>query len=76
MCCVRKDGNKENIYSDHAPILYKVNNTTDKKCGTTQSGGMERMGYVEQVGQAGGAGPTQIDFVTWNIGMQGKQFQT
>ena len=72
----QKEENKTKIYSDHAPVLYKVNNSTDKKCGTTQSGGMERMGYVEQVGQAGGAGPTQIDFVTWNIGMQGKQFQT
>jgi hypothetical protein len=62
-----KEENKTKIYSDHAPVLYKVNNSTDKKCSTTQSGG-------EGMGQVGGAGPAEIDFVTWNIGMQGQLY--
>ena len=57
------DKNKENIYSDHAPILYKIDNPDSI---IPSGGGDEAMEAME-----GGAVP--IDAITWNIGIYGGQ---
>ena len=64
------DANKENIYSDHAPILYKINNPDNPVSIIPSSGGGG--GAVEgEVMEAMEGGAVPIDAITWNIGMIG-----
>jgi hypothetical protein len=63
------EANKDKIYSDHSPIMYNINNTNNSQCGpqiVMKGGGDDATAEME-----GGAFPTEIKLITWNIASHG-----
>ena len=63
--------NKEKIFSDHSPVMYKVNNTSSKQCGpmvavSGTTAGTLTGGNAEET-MEGGAFPAEINVITWNV---------
>ena len=83
--------NKDKLYSDHSPIMYKINNSAGtSQCGPTVAtsgastlAGGGASGNVsdssEEEEMEGGTIPTELNLITWNIaghGAQGKDMTT
>jgi nicotinic acid mononucleotide adenylyltransferase len=68
--------NKEKLFSDHSPVMYKVNNSGNKQCGplvavsdTSLGTGASLEGGVME----GGAFPAEINVITWNVAGYGSE---
>jgi hypothetical protein len=80
--------NKNKLYSDHSPIMYKINNSGSSQCGpqmavsgagvgagasaiaggdSGDSGDSSDSDGYESEEMEGGAFPTEINLITWNI---------
>ena len=82
--------NKDKLYSDHSPVMYKINNSAGtSQCGpqvaasgaSTLAGGDSDGGddSVDEEEMEGGTIPTELNLITWNIaghGGQGKDMTT
>ena len=84
--------NKDKLYSDHSPVMYKINNSGTSQCGpqvaassassaSTLKGGSGSSGSSsdEEEEMEGGTIPTELNLITWNIaghGAQGKDMTT
>lgn len=76
--------NKDKLYSDHSPVMYKINNSGTSQCGppVTSSGASTLAGGSgsgEEEEMEGGTTPTELNLITWNIaghGAQGKDMTT
>ena len=72
--------NKDKLYSDHSPIMYKINNSGTSQCGqpvaasgaSTLASGSGSGGEDEEE-MEGGTIPTELNLITWNIAGHGAQ---
>jgi hypothetical protein len=63
--------NKEKLYSDHSPVMYKVDNSGSKQCGPLVAVSATTAGTGAVDILEGGAFPEEINVITWNVAGHG-----